>query len=515
MLLDQHGKPLRSSRPQSTEHAFDAAKRLGYRGYFYFPTLDPKEQMEQFTRDEIARKINWLYNNVGAVTLVIDGIALDEVDTGIWPRASTSDPQFNQEVTNAFDDECGEARVFDEAGVENYYTAQMLLRRHIRAYGDHFGQHLLPGQGSSAPSINFIPMWQVRNARTPLDQSRWRDGVMTTPAGRAIKYRCVTNKDGSQWIDVSADEMYHYHDHFWTGQRRGVSGLAPVAKKLFTIDDITRAEANGVLLRSRLAYALTTKEDYGAGPQLLPGAQEVEEVETSDGRKMFVQKVRATTGDEIDVATLPPGVDIKVLESQRALPVMEFNKTLLTDVAYCTLYPPEYTFFMGGVGQGTLVRAVQNRVRKVRNKVRHFQIIPQFCKRWYLFWLYQRIKAGRFTSVPKDWFRVKHICPADDTVDQGREGKLYDSRLETGKMSPSVYHGMNGEDAEDVDEDVITTRIRRERRLLKERESNPDIADQLTYDRVFVPPAGRSVATVAQPLAKDKEDNDNPDDDDE
>lgn len=495
-LLGPDGRAV-TSRPQSTEHAFDAARRTGYRGFFYFPTLEPDQQMPLFTRDEIARKSNWLYNNVGAVRCVIDGLGMDEVDTGIWPKATTSKPDFNREVSDAFHEENGEARVFHEAAVENYYSAQFAIRRHIRLHGELFGQELRPGQGSAAPSMNFLPCYQIRNASTRLDQSLWREGVMLNPAGRALAYRVVTNREGTKWSDVPADDMLHFHDQFWIGQSRGLSGLAPVAKKLFSIDDITRAETNGVLLRSRLAYAITNKNgDDGAPSLTIPGVSSTEEVATPDGGTLVVQKIVSPYGDEVDVADLKGGRDIKVLESTRSVPVIDFTKSLLTDVAYCTLYPPEYVFFLGGIGQGTLARLILLRVRRVKNTVRQFQLIPQFCKRWYTFWLWQRIKAGRFSDPPADWWRVKHICPADDTVDIGREGKLYDSRLETGKMSPESYHGVNGEDAEDVEDEIIAARVRREHKIKKAIEANPEIADRLSHDSIFTP-SRNSAAPVA------------------
>lgn len=512
MILAPNGKPARSElRAQGMGYAFDAAKRSGYRGWFWFPELDPRSQMPEWTRAEIAGKVNWLYNNNGAATLVVDGLSLDEVDTGIWPRATTSSAAFNKEVTNAFDDECGDARFFDEAAVENFYTMQYAIRRHIRLHGEFFGQLLRPGEGSNLPTLHTVTGFQVGQARTQQDQSAWDEGVMSNARSRAIMYRFLTNKDRTQWQDVPAGDVLHFHDAFWKGQKRGVSLLANAARKLFSMDDIERANTSGELLRTRIAYAITKKDDGDGEPAWLPGASAAEIVETEqpDGKKvkLLIQRIVANDGSEVDVADLPPGRDLKVVESQKGSAAKEWNQYLLTDVAYGTLYPPEYVFFLGGIGQGTLARLVQKRVQRVKNTVRHFQLIPQFCKRWYNFWLWQRIKMRRFDAVgvPADWFRARMICPADDTVDQGREGRLYDDRVGRGNMSPEVYHGMQGEDADSMEDEVIAARIRRLKKLKDARDSNPDIADELGFDEVFRPPAGTPAESAASAPDEEEE----------
>lgn len=463
-----------------SEHAFDAARRHGYRGYFYFPSLEPADQMPVWTREEIARKVNWLYNNFGAVSMIIDGLAIDEVDTGIWPKAVTSNPAFNKAVTSRFDQECGEALVFDEAGKLNYYTGQFSARQNIRLFGDYFAQKLHPGDGSVVPSVAFVPMWQVANARhLPFAQDQWRDGVRTNKRGRALQYRLLRSRDGKQTEDVSADDMLHFHDVFLPGQRRGMSGLASVARKLFTIDDIERAESNGVLLRAIPAYVLQRADGDEGAPVSLPGTKMVEEQTTPDGKTIRVQRVMAADAAEVSVADLPYGWDMKVVESNRAQSSMEFTKTLLADVAYSQLMPPEYVFFLSGLGQGTVARLVLQRVQRIINFHRHHQIIPQYCKPIYNFWLWHRIKAGIFDGVeggvPDDWWAVKHNCPALMTVDLGREGRLFDERLESGKMSPETYHGMQGEDPDDVEDEVLAASVRRAKKLAALRAANPDV----------------------------------------
>ena len=71
--------------------------------------------------------------------------------------------------------------------------------------------------------------------------------------------------------------------------------------------------------------------------------------------------------------------------------------------------------------------------------------------------------------------------PADDTVDVAREGKLYDARLEAGTMSPADYHGMQGRDDEDVEDEVVAATVRKAKKIKKAMDENPDIADLIRF----------------------------------
>lgn len=462
---------------------------MNWKGFFWAPDLDPKEQLPVQTRTEINKKNLWLYNNVAPVSMIIDGLSLDEVDTGTWPKATTSNPAFNKAVTRDFHNINKDPRFFSASGMDNYYSAQLTVRRCIRLYGELFGQLLRAGDGIGIPTMHFVNPWQCTDAGKADKDSPRKDGIIRSRLDRAINYRFVTNAQKTQWEDVAAEDVLHFHDKFLPGQVRGTGILTPCTNSLFRYDDIDRAEANGLRLRSKMAYTLSRREGGSDDGPILPSTGKVEKIAQEDGSHLILQHLTSRDSDDVEVATIPAGYDMKVLESSRATSTIEFLKWILQTASYTSLYPAEYVFNLAGLGQGTLVRLVQKRVQRVKNTNRQFQLIPQFCDRWYNFWLWQRIKAGVYDKVkgrvPEDWFEHKTISPADDTVDLGREGKLFDDRVDSGKMSIEKYFGQDGEDAEDVDTENAAVLLRRLARIKEMKEANPDFADQITYERLY------------------------------
>jgi len=503
MILDHTGRPMRTTPSSSIAHSFEAARRTGYRGWFYFPSLSPADQMPQWTRDEINRKVNWLYNNLGAVVALIDGLALDEVDTGLWPKPCTTSSAFNAAVKALWQQQCGYHSAFSSDGQNNFYSAQYLIRREIRLRGDCFAQKLRSGTAAACPQLHFLPGYQCGNATTGLDQSYWTDGRRDTPLGRPMSYRFLTNDTGTGFRDISAADAIFFHDPFLIGQKRGMSALATVAQKLFSIDDIERAETSGVLLRTRIAYAIERSGlDDDGGPSLLPGATEVEEVEGPDGSKVTIQKIVAGDGTEVEVADLTANRKLRVVESAKTSESRGWTRHLLADVAMATKYPPEYIFSLADLSQGTLVRMAQQKVQRVLNTVRDFQLIMQLLDEWWPFWLWDNIKSGRLDNVrggiPDQWWPYLVVRPKDLTVDMGREGRLYDERLASGKMPSGLYVGMlYGEDEEEFEDQIIRDAYRRRRRAR-------EIAEELGEDpipaaEIFRPPAGTAATAPADP----------------
>jgi hypothetical protein len=292
----------------------------------------------------------------------------------------------------------------------------------------------------------------------------------------------------------------HFHDALWKGQRRGMSPLTSAVTKFMSLDDLGRAINSGELSRQRIAYQITRGIADDDEPTMVPGGEVVETVETEnpDGTKTknYIQRITSKDGTDIDIADLGPGREIKMVESTKSGAGVEWSEYVLRDIARCTGFPAVYVFFLGGLTQGTEVRWIQKRTQRRKNYIRQHLLIPQFCRRWYNFKLWQDISSGRYDSIeggiPLDWFAHRWNLPADDSVDLAREAHVYDDRVDSGKMTRRAYHAIQSEDWMDAAEEIIDERVAIEKRiedkraeLLGEVPDYTGIAERISYDLIF------------------------------
>jgi hypothetical protein len=164
-------------------------------------------------------------------------------------------------------------------------------------------------------------------------------------------------------------------------------------------------------------------------------------------------------------------------------------------------------WFLAGIG-GAPMRFILEDAQSRINDIRENVLKPQFCRRFYIFWLWHEMKARRLTYPGDDWWRVDWITPKLITVDKGREGRLDDDRLATGKCSPRLYYGELGLDEEEVEDDIIDAAFRRYRKV-EQRSKDEEVP--LTYRDIFLPPPGSAAAVAPEP-EPDPEDDEEPKD---
>jgi hypothetical protein len=522
------GEPLViEERPQPQNYwwqYFEAADRRDFRsGWFYFPKLTPSEQMDKMTVRAIRERSHWLYNNVSPFSMVIDGLALDEVGTGLWPKWITSNSDFNKEVTDAFHYANQDPRIFSSDGRNDVYSAQLNVRRMLRLDGDCFGQFIRSGDrptvgfGSQNPCMHLVPGYLVENYGDEKEDSGWEHGIRSDALGRALQYRVLNNESDTGYTDVPADEMLHFFDPMLSGQTRGLPVATSIAKKMFRREDVIRAMGNGTLSREMLGFAIEMDGDMGPGPSItIPGARQIVEETpvtqggtTASGDKAAEQREKAKftiqqffgydQQERVSVPELRNGAKFKMLESNRpGTAVMEYLDSILRELAWAAKRSPEYVFFLASGRQGTNVRLMLQKEVLSSRSIRQFQLKPQFMNRWPVFWAWNAlIKPGRVkATVPDDWWKIRIIDLRDISVDIGREGRLFDERVESNKMSITEYHGLYGEDDDDVEDANLAIM---DRRMEKLRKFNAKNKSNFTYYDIW----SRSGGFVRQAGAPD------------
>jgi capsid protein len=103
-----------------------------------------------------------------------------------------------------------------------------------------------------------------------------------------------------------------------------------------------------------------------------------------------------------------------------------------------------------------LLEVAQNFLERLQQ-----MLIDQFCRRFYKYWLWQEITAGRISYPGDDWWKHDWVCPRKITVDNGRDGRLYSELLLKGQMSWERYCNLLGLDAESEEDDILNAHTRR------------------------------------------------------
>jgi len=118
-------------------------------------------------------------------------------------------------------------------------------------------------------------------------------------------------------------------------------------------------------------------------------------------------------------------------------------------------------------------------------------LIDTFCRRFYKFWLWHEIEAGRIQNAPADWYRVEWVTPRKLTVDFGRDSKALMDMVAGGRMSSRRFAEMHGWDLEQEDRDSARA-VARRKRIVEEVAKEQGV--ELGYGEVFGGNGGKVVS---------------------
>ena len=134
------------------------------------------EEFPSYSRQKLLEVSRWLYNNFGAAKRIIKGVALLAVGNGISPQARTANREWNQEVEEVFEAQCGGTGAgFDVANQVNFYEAQPMILEQMFTDGDFFAQLMLSASGMGM--MRFIS-GEYCQSKYGKDE-RFNDGVQT------------------------------------------------------------------------------------------------------------------------------------------------------------------------------------------------------------------------------------------------------------------------------------------------------------------------------------------------
>lgn len=465
-------------------HAWETVVRQPGRSYIYMPTIAPSRELWSGTREQLIRKARWLYNNHGFARRIVNGIARYTVgSSGLWPIPRTDDAEWNRTVADAFrENNCTEPFAFDVSAQLNFSSAQMQIMRQVICDGEFFWQPILSQTGRGM--ARFLSAEKIKNANKPnLDQSKWNDGVMLGDYGRPLKYRVITDEEGVEFEDVLASDMYCVSRmHRW-GYVRQPSWLAGAANKIQDVGEIQNYLQQSYKMAAQVAFVIYSPEagQIGLGTQLrkTAGLGVGGEGQPTGPQQITTDMLYAQSG----VPQLKPGERMEAFKSEQPgstfAPLMD---ALTRDIAWSSDVSPELLWNIANIG-GANTRYViadgQTFFEELQNNV----LIPQFCRPFYKFWLWNEIEAGRI-KARDDWWRHEWGTPRKPTVDFGRDTAMLLALAERSILADDTIAGMMGYDLEHQDRSKIERRIMRER-MIEDAEKQYGI--ELDYCEIFAP----------------------------
>jgi capsid protein len=447
------------------------------RGYVYFPTLDTRRELDSFSRYELTRRSRFLYNNVGLIRRVINGISRMVVGRGIRPRPKTRDAKWNRLALADFNNTAGTAGVFDIGGRYNFFQAQRAFMRGKLKDGNAFS--ILAKTASGLPAMRLFESHQVGNGSNDFDAwsgsasnangNQWIDGVLVNRSNRRIAYRILG--DGDTTTSIDAADIIAFCDLERPGQVLGAPCTYHAINNTLDIAETIGFLKQGIKQASLIGY-------------------QVKNATRKPGLGGAVRKVRAGAGpgDEIRVeemfrggkaVELEPGAELALLSDTRPHPnALGFFDYLIRDIAWGVGMSPEIIWDiakLGGANTRFIIADAQEYVEEQQD-----ELIEVFCKRYWVYQTAVKLNAGILPPCEDpEWWQCDWIRPRKLTVDRGKDGKLYIELQGRGMLSLERWYGEQGQDWE-----VETRQVLREKAWIKKLAASSGLSLQDIFSTV-------------------------------
>ena len=200
-------------------NGFQAAGQDPARGYIYWPTTDTRRQITSWTRMEVARKIQFLYNHFGFIRRLVNGMAT--MLGYLTPQPTSSDEEWNELAFEVFTSIAGSKTVWDLAGKFDFFSGQIQDNASIFRDADLLCVKTM-SQGGRA-RMAYYESHQLANP--PGAGPDWTDGVQVY-RGRHIAYGIKDGDDPTAVTVVEAWKCIYMARFENRGQVRPLSILA-------------------------------------------------------------------------------------------------------------------------------------------------------------------------------------------------------------------------------------------------------------------------------------------------
>lgn len=309
---------------------FQAAGQDPARGYIYWPTTDTRRQITAWTRNEVARKIQFLYNHFGFIRRLVNGMAT--MLGYLTPQPTTSDEKWNELAFETFMSIAGSAMVWDMAGKFDFFGGQ--IQDNISIFRDADVLCVKTMSPGGRARMAYYEAHQFANP--PGAGTDWLDGVQIY-RGRHIAYGIKDGDDPNQITVIEAWKCIYMTRFENRGQVRPLSILSAAVLNMQDVIETRGYNKHAIKSQSRFGTVIET-DAVATAPTGTPGAPGsganiAVPIRKADGTTVTMNMEAVYGGGT--TPGLAPGQKMKVITDDRpSMNNQAFEEALLKDCCY-------------------------------------------------------------------------------------------------------------------------------------------------------------------------------------
>lgn len=421
---------------------YQAAGTSTSRGYLYWPTTDTRRQVTSLTRNEISRRVQWLYAHFGFARRLVRGRA--RMLGFLTPQPDTSDEAWNELAFDVFISIAGSAETWDAAGKFDFFQGQIQDNIEQGRDGDLLSV-LTESEGGRA-RVAVYGAHQIHNGDHT--EPYWVDGVRLSSQSKHLAYNLKDGEEPDKYIPVDARNAIYHGSFESRGHVRGMSILVAAVLNMIDVVEVRGFLKHGIKASARIGTVVETEMGTNApmqGSQNL-GARVMQATAIMpDGTEQVLNM--ETVMDGAMTPALRPGQKVKVVSDDRPNPnYREFEKALKTDCAHSMDQSLQLIDDISGI-TGPGVRHLNSELKRWILLERYPQV--KRCNRMYVYTIAKELKSGRLRQpVLKEgefwWQRTQWIGLADMDIDAGRTAMATLSDLRSGQTTWMEIWGQKG-----------------------------------------------------------------------
>ncbi len=411
---------------------YQAASNSPARGYLYWPSLDTRRQLNTLTREEIARRIQWLYQHFGFCRRLVNGMA--RLLGYLTPQPNTPDDEWNELSYEAFMAIAGSAEIYDMAGKFDFFQSQ--IQDNISIFRDGDGLAVLTETESQRARMAYYEAHQIKNG--PKAERYWVDGCRLGDFGKHLQYSLQDGENPDKVTTVDARDAIYFGAFENRGQVRPLSILSTAVLNMIDVVETRGFTKHALKAHSRIGTVI--EQDMGQVVAMPGGGFGGPIIQTArtlpDGSTQVVNMEQVFSGAQSP--QLAPGQRVKVVADDRPSPNnMEFEKALLRDCVWAADLSFEILCDIAGItGPG---------IRFLNAELKRWIMLRQYpqakrCNRFYNYAIAKEMKAGRLRAPNLKpgqywWNKTEWIGLAALDIDAGRTAQATLIDLQSGQTT--------------------------------------------------------------------------------